>query len=152
MPPSAFSYRALVHLQSYNSPLSNPLLGTNPDSETKIPDSETNKSPLRKLEITDSETKTPRLGNYKSPIRKLKFLIRKLTITDSEISLKLHFLKPWGMGVGLGGGCGGGGLGGVISCIPNQAVIVYESCFLVSESGFNPNQGFWFPNRGTVSF
>ena len=32
------------------------------------------------------------------------------------------------------GGCGGVGVGGVISCIPNQGVIVYESVILVSES------------------
>ena len=84
------------------------------------------KSPIRKLKIHRSETKNHRFANGKftdleirSLIRKLRFHDseteipdRKLKITDSEIKLKLHFLKQWGMGVGLGGGLRGGPGGG----------------------------------------
>ena len=118
--------------------MSNQLLGTIPDPETKIPDSETNKSPLRKLEIPDSETQTP---DSETNSHRFRYY--------TETTL----LEAMGDGGGAWGGVGGegGGVGGVISCIPNQAVIVYESGFLVSESGFQfPNQGFQFPNQGLI--
>ena len=124
--------------------------GTNPDSETKSPDSETENSLLGKLETTASETKNtptrkPKVLDSERKLKKIdsetqipdletKTPDSETKIPDAEIKLKLPLLKSWRMEGGVLGGGGWGGGGGVISCIPNQGVMVYESGFLVSDA------------------